>query len=131
MKCFSIGLPVDFTHLVFSLPTDFKGRVTFAEIGSISLTTDPPSHRQKTRACSSQGISTFHSFAKTILMLKFHTAKFKAMKSSLLLLVTWATALVIAGGLPNGYERVWIWYAFRIDCLRPANMRVMAPGCTS
>lgn len=34
-----------------------------------------------------------------------------------------------AGGIPGGYERLWIWYAYRIDQLNPPAQRTIATGC--
>ncbi|KAL2060449.1 hypothetical protein VTL71DRAFT_9480 [Oculimacula yallundae] len=35
------------------------------------------------------------------------------------------TSNILAGGLPNGFERVWLWYAYSLDCQRPVAERVM------
>jgi hypothetical protein len=49
------------------------------------------------------------------------------MRFTTLFFVVYLTACVSAGGLPNAYERMWIWYAYSLD-LRTGSNTVM-PNC--
>jgi hypothetical protein len=52
------------------------------------------------------------------------------MKSTVLFLVAYLATCIFAGGLPGGFERVWIFYAYQIDLLNPAASRTIAPNCS-